>query len=47
MQSALIVAAAWGIFVWKEFTDNRVIGLIMLFCLVTIGGCALIALGVK
>jgi len=46
MQSSLIVANLWGIFVWKEVTEKRVICLIFLFGLIVMAGCGLITIGV-
>ena len=46
MQSSLIVANLWAIFVWKEVTDKNVIALLFIFCVVVMGGCGLITIGV-
>ena len=47
MQSSLVVGVIWGIFVWKEFTDARVIGTIFFFALVVVVGCSVITYGVQ
>ena len=46
MQSSLIVANLWGIFVFKEVTDKYVICALFLFCFIVMGGCGLITIGV-
>jgi len=46
MQSSLIVANLWGIFVWKEVTEKRVICLIVTFGLIVMAGCGLITVGI-
>ena len=46
MQSSLIVANLWGIFVWKEITDKTIICLLFGFCFIVMGGCGLITIGV-
>eukprot|EP01084_Bolivina_argentea_P190919 327969_1 len=46
MQSSLIVANLWGIFVWKEVTDKNVIILLFVFCFIVMTGCGLITIGV-
>ena len=47
MQSSLVVGVIWGIFVWKEFTDYRVIGTLFFFSLVVVIGCTIITYGVQ
>ena len=46
MQSSLIIASCWGVFVWKEFTNKYVISFIFMGAITVIAGCALIAYGV-
>ena len=45
MQSALVVAALWGVFVWKEITNRKVLIVLFAFCSVVLGGCVLISYG--
>ena len=45
MQSSLIVANLWGIFVWREVTEKRTICLIFVFGLIVMAGCGLITVG--
>ena len=47
MQSSLIIAAIWGVFVWKEFTNPYVISFIFLGALIVMAGCAAITYGVN
>ena len=46
MQSSLIVANLWGIFVWKEVTDKKIICVLFAFCFIVMAGCGLITIGV-
>ena len=46
MQSSLIIASCWGVFIWKEFTNKYVISFIFLGAITVIAGCALITYGV-
>eukprot|EP01084_Bolivina_argentea_P040203 74298_1 len=46
-QSSLIIANLWGIFVWKEFKDRKVIATILTFSIVVLIGCGAITVGVN
>eukprot|EP01083_Nonionella_stella_P037147 101271_1 len=46
MQSSLVVGNLWGIFVWKECVDKRVICMLFVFCFIVMIGCGLITVGV-
>ena len=46
MQSSLVIAAIWGVFVWKEFTNPYVFTFIFLGAGIVMAGCAMITYGV-
>jgi len=46
MQSSLVIANLWGVFVFKEVTDKKVICALFVCAFVVMGGCGLITVGV-